>query len=274
MKSLAKLREAAEASPGNAFFATNWDGKGYPLIGMSGKEGHGLEVGDLETEELLYDALREILEIYAERTGKQVDCIGQAAWWSSKIFRGEDVRVMMYPDEGYVALDVDNVEAIPQVEVALGLQPGQLEDLFNSAPTLSRQGHKGLHGHHYFKAKVSHARTLMNLGLGDVISVGSKYQVVYGKHHTGQSYEVYNSEGQVATLSVINEAPEFPTWLLDKLGQVDQSVSFDFDYTDQTTEAKGYDDTEVDDEWEPAVQWYHEELLDDDEFFFIGDLKA
>ena len=271
MNSLAKLREAAEASPGNAFFATQWSGKGLPLIGMSGKQGHGLEVGDLETEDLLYDALREILELYAERTGKQVDCVGQAAWWSSKIFRGEDVRVLMYPEEGIVALDVDNVGAIEHVEAKLGLEPGQLVNLFNSAPTLSRKGHKSLHGHHYFKAKVEQARALMNLqtpagSLGDVINLGSKYQVVHGVHASGKSYEVFNPEGQVASLSVIHEAPELPTWLTSKLGQ----LGFDT----EAPVAKVSDDPEVDDEWEPAVQWYHEELLDDDEFFFIGDLKA
>ena len=270
MKSLAKLREAAEASPGNVFFATSWEGKGLPLIGMSGHHGHGLEIGDLETEDLLYDALREILELYTERTGKPVDCVGQAAWWSSKIFRGEDVRVMMYPEEGTVALDVDNVGAIEHVETKLGLEPGKLANLFNSAPTLSRQGHKGLHGHHYFKAKVSHARTLMNLAtsagkLGDVISLGSKYQVVYGQHHTGQSYEVYNSEGQVATLATIHEAPEFPTWLLDKLGQVDHTVNFAFDYS-EATEAKVFDDDDDD----IGVRWIYEDAaVDNDEFILV-----
>lgn len=231
--SLDVLREAAQASPGNVFFATSWSGKGYPLVGMSGYEGVGLYPDDLACQHSLCAALEAIVELYNERKGADKDATMLANMWSARIFNGWQVRVMMYPPANLVAVDVDNVDAVVHLEDALGVRRGQLKALFKATPTLSRTGYKSLHGHHYLRlpsginaadvARLTNYQTPVGK-LGDVISVGRKYQVVYGEHASGGSYGMFSAYGQASGLRAMLAAVEIPGWLVVGLANLGASV--------------------------------------------------
>ena len=238
--SLEALREASKVSPGNVFFATSWTNKGYPLYGMSGHHGFGLEEEDLVDQETLRGFLTDVLLDYNERTGKSIDASGKAALWSHKIFNGDDIRVMMYPPSNTVALDIDNVGCIQTLEKQLNLTPGKLTELLCTTPVLSRTGERSLHGHHYFKlpegVTFERIKPLLNhrtnsedskSNLGDLIYARGKYQVVHGIHATGRYYQMFNADGEPAGYDVIHDAPVFPQWLLDAVDSLSGNTTLE-----------------------------------------------
>ena len=231
--SLDVLREAAEVSPGNAFFATEWLAKGLPFVGMSGNHGVGLQSIHLETQETLQGFLEAVIHEYNDRTRKNLNAEHLAHTWAHNLFSGEDVRVMMYPPTHMVALDIDNAGIIEQLENTLKLREGRLTELLSETPVLSRMGHRSLHGHHYFKLPdnitVDRIKPLMahridtedpKSSLGDLIYARGKYQVVHGIHNTGINYKLYDKAGNVVPLKHIHEAPEFPKWLIEAVDSI------------------------------------------------------